>query len=122
MTKRLMVLALAVAAVFVFAAPSLGDTYRFRASGTGSGSTWQPDTRHAARGDRIVWKNPTNAAHNVVAYSNNWEKDTFLNPGERTSKRFRRAGTYKFRCTLNGHSHLADNGACHGMCGKVVVH
>ncbi|MGH2806218.1 MAG: cupredoxin domain-containing protein [Actinomycetota bacterium] len=122
MTKRLFVLALAVVAVFAFAAPSLGDTYRFRARGTGSSSSWEPTTRHAARGDRIVWKNPTSAGHNVVAYSRNWSKNTFLNPGERTSKRFRRAGRYKFRCDLRGHSHLTEDGVCHGMCGKVVVH
>ena len=122
MTRKLMVLALAVVAVFAFAAPSLGDTYRFRAVGSGNGSTWDPTVRHASRGDRIVWTNPTRGMHNVVAYGGNWSKNTTLNPGERTAKRFRRAGVFKFRCDLNGHSHLASDGTCHGMCGKVRVH
>nr|MBA2599946.1 hypothetical protein [Actinomycetota bacterium] len=41
-----------------------------------------------------------------------------LGSGERTAKRFRRAGTYRYRCAR--HSSIVD-GACRGMCGIVHV-
>lgn len=80
---------------------------------------WNPDFVHASWGEKVIWKNPAwqGREHTVTAYGRNWSKDVFLDPGERTSKVFRKRGTYKYRCTL--HSNLS-NGNCSGMCG--VVH
>ncbi len=106
----------------VLPAQSLADTFRFRAAGSESeGWRWRPGTRHINKGDRVVWKNPTDKRHTVTAYGRKWRKDTGLSPGERTAKKFRRKGRFKFRCTVRGHSALND-GRCVGMCGKVVVH
>ena len=44
-----------------------------------------------------------------------------LAPGERTTQTFRKAGTFKYRCTVTGHSSVSD-GRCVGMCGKVRAH
>jgi plastocyanin len=96
---------------------ALADTRRVKAT---ANDKWDPDFRHITKGDRIVWKNPArhDQVHNVKAYSNNWNKFETLSPGESTRKRFRRRGTYKYRCTL--HSDL-DNGQCSGMCGIIHV-
>ncbi len=107
----------AVVAGLVLAPAAIADTFRVKAT---RNDTWNPDFRHIQRRDRIVWKNPArfNTVHNIKAYSNNWNKFERLSPGERTRKRFRRRGTYKYRCTL--HSDM-DNGQCTGMCGIIHV-
>lgn len=113
--------ALLVAAVGTVG-PVAADTYRVKAAGSESeGWKWRPATVHAAAGDRVVWRNPTDETHTVTAYGRGWSKNVTLSPGERTRKRFRNAGTFKFRCTVQGHSALSD-GRCVGMCGKVRVH
>ncbi|HEV3472627.1 MAG TPA: hypothetical protein VG408_05405 [Actinomycetota bacterium] len=76
--------------------------------------------RTIAKGDRIVWKNPTSCDHTVTAYGRGWDKNTGLGPGDSTTKRFRRTGNYRFRCMTVGHSVL-ENGVCTGMCGRVRV-
>ena len=122
MTRRLslgMVAVMALSLLWI-ALPSAADTTRIRAVRTDSGWEWQPRTRYISKGDRVIWKNPTSATHTVTAYSPNWSKNTVIEPGERTSKIFRRTGRYKFRCVIRGHSVISD-GRCYGMCGKVVV-
>lgn len=105
-----------------WAAPSGADTFRVRATGSESeGWDWTPMTRHLSKGDKVVWRNPTDKPHTVTAYGRGWSKNVRVDPGERTSKRFRRAGTYRYRCMTSGHSALND-GRCVGMCGKVRVH
>ena len=105
----------------VLTVPAVGDTARIRAAGSeDEGWRWQPTERTISRGDRIVWSNPTDRTHTVTAYGGNWDKNTAISPGERTGKRFRRRGTFRFRCVTQGHSVL-DNGRCNGMCGRVVV-
>ena len=120
MTRRLLVLLVALGTVLAFAAPSMGDTYRIKARGEPGTFRWRPAEQHGSKGDRIVWKNPTDVAHTVTAYSNNWSKDVTVRPGERVSKRFRRKGAYLYRCTRPGHSTLSG-GDCNGMCGKIHI-
>ena len=122
--SRLLVLAIA-AGVILVPASSLADTKRFRAVGQTGSFRWEPMVRRIVKRDRIVWKNTTGTSHTVTAYGGRWSKNTLLSPGERTARRFRRAGLYKFRCTINAgtpaaHSTL-QNGRCSGMCGKVRV-
>ncbi len=117
--SRLLVVAI-TAGLILIPASSLADTKRFRAAGQPGSFRWEPTVRRIFRRDRIVWKNPTGTSHTVTAYRGRWSKNTLLSPGERTSKRFRRAGLYKFRCTIPGHSSLQD-GRCSGMCGRVRV-
>jgi plastocyanin len=123
--RRRLVVAVALASLSLVGFPgvSSGDTYRIRATGD-SPSTyrWTPDFRHIIKGDRVVWRNPTSVSHRVVAYRGRWSKNTTIGPGETTRKRFRRTGTYKYRCTVPGHSTLsADESNCDGMCGVVHV-
>ncbi|MDQ3954213.1 MAG: plastocyanin/azurin family copper-binding protein [Actinomycetota bacterium] len=80
---------------------------------------WRPDSRVIDVGDKIVWSNPTSKKHNVVAYRGPWDKNTMLEPGETTRKRFKEPAVYKYRCSL--HSTKAPGSPCRGMCGKIVV-
>ena len=122
MTTRRWIAATAVAAlsVVLVAPSSLGDTSRFKAQGCANDPHWEPATRRITKGDKIVWKNPADCQHTVTSYSGGWSKNTTLSSGESTSKRFRKAGTFKFRCKITGHSAL-DGGKCTGMCGRVRV-
>jgi plastocyanin len=119
--RRLAAMALAIGLLGALPASSSADTFRVRAVGSSpTDFKWDPSFRHIIKGDRVVWKNTTEASHRVVAYKGRWSKDTTIAPAETTSKRFRRTGTYKYRCTLPGHSTLTD-GNCQGMCGTVHV-
>ena len=114
MKLRLLGTAIALG-LFLAPTPSLGDTFRVRATGD---NTWRPKTREVHKHDKVVWRNPTGAAHNVTAYGGNWNKSAFLGPGQRTSKTFHQKGTYKYYCTFHGD---VDNGQCEGMCGRIRV-
>lgn len=119
--RRLAVSALALTAVVAFPGVSTGETFRVRAQGSSpTDFSWMPDFRHITKGNRILWRNPTDATHRVTAYSDNWSKDSAIAPGETTAKRFRKAGRYLYRCTRPGHSTLAA-GECDGMCGTIHV-
>ena len=123
MTKRISIaLVTVLAASLAWVAPqSSAATSTIKAAGSESdGFKWKPATRTISKGDTIVWTNPTGKKHTVTAYGGNWGKSTEIRPGEQTSKRFRKRGTFKFRCLTSGHSTL-NNGRCVGMCGKVVV-
>lgn len=122
MTMRRVTAVISVGALLVvlLAPTSLGATRRFKARGCTENPHWEPATRTISKGDRIVWKNPTACDHTVNAYGGGWKKATGLSPGDRTGKRFRKTGTYKFRCLTQGHSVLED-GICTGMCGRVRV-
>lgn len=119
--RRIATTALAITALLAFPGTSAGDTFRVKAAGDSPTTfKWMPDFRHITKGNRVRWTNPTGATHRVIAYSNNWSKNTAIAPGERTAKVFRRAGKYLYRCTRPGHSTLT-NGDCKGMCGEVHV-
>ena len=105
-----------LAGAFALPSASLGDTFRVRAT---NDDTWMPAVRRIHKGDRIVWRNPSDSQHTVTAYSPNWDKNTFLEEGQSTAKRFRRRGVFKYYCELHGH--VANDGTCHGMCGKIRV-
>ena len=114
--RKTLVTALALALTLV-AAPSPADTSRVRATDS---RQWRPGFRHIVKGDRIVWKNPTSTSHTVTAYQGPWSKNTTVSPGGRTSRKFRRRGTYLYRCMTPGHSSLTG-GECNGMCGEIHV-
>ena len=80
-------------------------------------SHWTPTTVRISTGDVIKWRG-VSGTHTVTAYGGNWSFNKDLSTGDVEDRRFRRAGTFKFRCQF--HSTLT-NGHCSGMCGKVVV-
>jgi plastocyanin len=80
-------------------------------------SHWSPTIVRISTGDEIKWK-AVSGTHTVTAYGGNWAFNHGLATGQVEDRTFRRAGTFRFRCTI--HSTLT-NGQCSGMCGKVVV-
>ncbi len=123
MTRRAVVpLVVVLALAFSWlAAPSVADTSRIKAAGSSSsGWRWDPASKTVSLHDKTIWTNPTGKRHKVTAYGGNWSKSATIDPGERTSQTWHSKGTFKFRCTIRGHSAI-NNGRCVGMCGKVVV-
>ncbi|MGH2729783.1 MAG: cupredoxin domain-containing protein [Actinomycetota bacterium] len=124
--RHLLVTAVAAVCMVGLSAPAIGDTKTIKAFGDPGSFHWHPKSREISKGDKIVWKNTTNTQHKVVAYGDNWSKDsTIAANGGKTSKRFKKTGTFKFRCTIgegtpSAHSELSG-GQCEGMCGKVRV-
>ena len=116
-TRRLAVTVAAGAAVVGLAAPSLGDTTRIKAVKKDGKFVWNKDFVSIAKGDKVVWRNPTNVKHTVTFYKGA-SKDTTIGPDERTSKKFKTRGAKYYRCRI--HSTLSD-GECNGMCGHVHV-
>lgn len=80
-------------------------------------NVWRPRIVDIARGQVVRWR-AVEGAHTVTAYGGNWSYNVTLSQGEATSRRFRRLGTFRFRCTF--HSTLSG-GVCSGMCGRVDV-
>ena len=113
--RRAAVALVALGAFVAVPVVSQGATFTVRAT---SEKEWSPDSLSVAKGSKVVWKNPSNDKHTLVAYKGNWSKNATLRTGERTAFTFRHTGTYKYRCTL--HSAL-EAGICTGMCGKVRV-
>jgi plastocyanin len=116
--KLMMAVTLAAATVLVVPGTSVGETSRIKAAGAPGSFHWNPTSRTIDKGEKIVWKNPTSAKHSVTAYGDGWSKNTTIQAGEKTGRKFKQAGTFLFRCRF--HSTL-NNGSCGGMCGKVRV-
>ncbi|CAN5665985.1 hypothetical protein BH24ACT26_BH24ACT26_03850 [soil metagenome] len=108
------VLLVVVAGAVLVARPTPSRGARARFTGVCSPTcVWSPTFRRVKRGDRVVWRVPFgDRDHNVKSRRKGsaWRKNVRLSPGERTSKVFRRRGTYFFKCTLHP-----------GMKGKVRV-
>ena len=113
-------LLLALGSLTAFPLASSGATYAVKAVKNDNGKwRWNPDFRHIVKGNRIVWKNPSGKRHTVTAYGGGWSKDVTLSSGEQTAKRFKKAGSFSYRCKK--HSSLAADGSCNGMCGQIHV-
>lgn len=81
------------------------------------GYAFRPKTLSVGVGTKVTWKAMA-GFHNVTATSQNWSKSSSFSIGSPTSYTFKKAGTFRYRCTV--HSSLAS-GTCSGQCGKVVV-
>jgi plastocyanin len=70
------------------------------------GNQFRPQRVTISRGTRVRWINRDNVSHTTTGST--W--DETLSPGERFSRRFRRAGTFPYECTIH-----------FGMTGRIVV-
>jgi plastocyanin len=70
------------------------------------GNQFRPQRVTISRGTRVRWINRDNVTHTTTGST--W--DATLSPGERFSRRFRRAGTFRYECTIH-----------FGMTGTIVV-
>ena len=83
-----------------------------------SSDTWKKVHTYIGKGDRVVWKNPDSETHDLTAYGGGWKVKEQLAPGDSYRKRFKKKGTFRYRCAI--HSGIVG-GACQGMCGFVHV-
>lgn len=70
------------------------------------GNQFRPQRVTISRGTRVRWINRDNVSHTTTGGT--W--DETLAPGERYARRFRRAGTFPYQCTIH-----------FGMTGTIVV-
>jgi plastocyanin len=114
------VLAVVLALGLVVAMPGVGFAERQRVRA--AAERWRPAHLFITVGDTVVWRNPDDRRHNVVAYGGGWRFNKTLDPGESVRRVFDEVRTggdpYQYRCTL--HSSLV-NGRCRGMCGLIHV-
>jgi plastocyanin len=121
MRRLLSALAVLILLVPVAPAASKGKVHNVEASG-GPASylfTWDPDELTIPKGHKVVWANPTNVLHHVTFYEG-MEQSMHLESGKKVKTRFKKAGTYLYRCDVPYHSELIG-GECFGMCGSVTV-
>lgn len=72
------------------------------------GNRFRPTRITISRGDRVRWVNRDNVTHTTTSNRELW--DERLEPGERFTRKFRRAGTFAYECTIH-----------FGMTGTIVV-
>jgi plastocyanin len=78
---------------------------------------FDPARVSVSHGTKVVWRGAC-GTHTVTAYGGNWSKNVTIHRGETTSRIFRRAGVYRYRCTFHS---VLSSGTCTGMCGRVRV-
>jgi plastocyanin len=107
----------AIAAILLLSATGvvLAKTYTVRAV---AGEKWRKVHTYIGKGDRVNWKNVDDELHDLTAYGGGWKVSEQLQPGDAFKKRFRKKGTFRYRCAI--HSGIVA-GACQGMCGFVHV-
>ena len=72
---------------------------------------------HAVAGDEITWR-VTNGNHNLQAYQNASFQSGLMGPQDTFTTPFA-GGAVLYRCVFPGHSELAEDGTCSGMCGII---
>lgn len=121
MNTKAVVAALAVGAI-VGAPPAGGATVRIKATAE---NTWDPKTKRVERGTTMVWKNPTEQAHDLRIWKSpigtRVLDDEFM-PGDAARKPLRKRGVYHYRCKIHSLMEWNDGRKiCVGMCGKIRV-
>lgn len=105
----------AVATGLLTGGAGAAETFKVKAR---ENDSWRKVHTYIGKGDTVKWSNPTGDTHDINATSSNWSVGTVLAPGDRFKQRFRKRGTFSYRCER--HSGIVD-GACQGMCGFVHV-
>jgi plastocyanin len=72
-------------------------------------NAFRPRTLNISRGDRVTWVNRGDNVHTSTSNRGLWDSD-LMQPGERFSRRFRRAGTFRYHCEIHAN-----------MTGRIVV-
>ncbi len=106
-----------ISAALLVTAAGVGVAKTFTVKATSS-DTWKKTHTYIGKGDTVRWTNPDSEAHDLTAYGGGWKVSEELSPGESVKKRFRKKGTFRYRCVI--HSGIVG-GACKGMCGFIHV-
>ena len=114
----------ALAALVAGLAPLGAAAAPFRIKVGDGGFVYDPKTAHVPKGKTVEWENVASVSHTVTFYKKPQGasiKSFTLSPGDSKRRTVRKAGRYKYRCVVTGHSSLSD-GQCTGMCGVVRAH
>jgi plastocyanin len=114
MMRRILAVLIGVALAVSLAGAALAATKKVRAKG----EKWRPVHTYIGRNDSVRWTNPTNKVHDIKAYGKGWRFSKVLQPGQKATKRFKKRGTFRYRCVR--HSAIVG-GKCRGMCGLIHV-
>ena len=63
-------------------------------------NAYRPRSISVPRGTRIRWINRGNLLHSATSTTGIWDSG-LLDPGEAFTRVFRRAGTFRFKCTIH---------------------
>lgn len=113
--RKALVSAVTAALLVSLSGAVFAKTYTVKAR---SNDTWKKVHTYIGKGDSVKWKNPDSETHDLSAYGGGWKLREELSPGESVKKRFKKKGTYRYRCVI--HSGIVG-GKCQGMCGFVHV-
>ena len=124
-THRHLIVALGCALVLVTAVAnaSAAKPHTVTVAGGPYALLWRfdPSEVTVAVGDKVRWSNPSSATHHVTAYDGPWDGTSLhLDPGGKTTFRFKKPGIYLYRCDISTHSEVVE-GRCIGQCGTIVV-
>jgi plastocyanin len=113
--RKVLISGAAVLLLLSFGGGALAKTYMVKAV---SGEKWRKVHTYIGKGDTVTWKNADSEEHDLTAYGGGWKLSQQLAPGDSVKKRFKKKGTFRYRCAI--HSGIVG-GACQGMCGFVHV-
>ena len=113
--RKVLVAGTAVILLVTMSGSVFAKTYTVKAV---SGEKWRKVHTYIGKGDSVTWKNADSEEHDLTAYGGGWKLSEQMAPGDSVKHRFKKKGTYRYRCTI--HSGIV-NGACQGMCGFVHV-
>jgi plastocyanin len=113
--RKVLISGAAVLLLVSFGGGAFAKTYTVKAV---SGEKWKKVHTYIGKGDTVKWKNTDSELHDLNAYGGGWKLSEELSPGESVKKRFKKKGTFRYRCVI--HSGIVG-GACQGMCGFVHV-
>ena len=113
--RKVIVGGVATALLVSMTGTGLAKTYTVKAT---SSDAWKKVHTYIGKGDTVKWKNPDSEMHDLTAYGGGWKMSEELQPGDTAKKRFKKKGTFRYRCVI--HSGIVS-GACKGMCGFVHV-
>jgi plastocyanin len=104
--KRLAIAAVTITVLTLAPAPSASAGPRTDPVAAGSiarvkmadGNLFRPRTVSIARGDVVKWVNRDNVSH--TSTGSGWDSGNVA-PGDSFRRRFRRAGTFRYRCSIH---------------------
>jgi plastocyanin len=115
--KGIVMLALAVGLTLGTSGAADAVTVGVRGIFNGTRFVWSPQTRSIVPGTTIRWR-AIDRNHNDKSRGSNWSYFRNLPRGTSVARAFNRRGTFRYYCTIHGN---VSNGACTGMCGRIVV-
>ncbi|MDY6779920.1 MAG: plastocyanin/azurin family copper-binding protein [Halobacteria archaeon] len=65
------------------------------------GTQFQTQTLNVEKGTKVVWVNEDSYPHTVTAASDNWQKDSRVSGGGKTSFTFEKSGVYEVTCKIH---------------------